>query len=101
MRKGMLNNVQIRTLNHKGWNTNLVSSKLQKKSKENFDLVKTKCEVQHPKEDLTDTSNEIILNSSLQTGSHTYKAKWVVSDSGYDVLSGLPCHDKECPSIII
>lgn len=44
---------------------------------------------------LTETLHEVILNSTLQMGSHSNSTNWVISDCRYDVLLQMPWNAKD------
>lgn len=96
---GALNSVPVCVLKDDGCNKNILSTRLLKQNQQHFNPVKIKCIVQHSKEDFTDTSNEVILNGTLKTVSHTCATHWVVSDCGYDDIFGMPWHVKERPTV--
>lgn len=66
MLKGKLNNLPVLIRKGDRCNTNIVPSKPVKRSGQNFNLIKVKCEVHYFKEDMTKTSREVFLNGTLQ-----------------------------------
>jgi len=97
--KGKLNSVSVRVLKDDGCNTNVVSKKIVDLNRQRFTVRKEKFVVQHSKDGENEEASKIILNGTLKIGSHTYTSNWVVSDTRYDVILGMPWHVANNPQI--
>lgn len=63
-------------------------------------MVQGKFEVQHLKENMTDTWNRVIFNGTLQIAHDKHRENWIVPDCMNDVLLRIHCHFKESLSVI-
>lgn len=84
--EGTMKKIPIRVLKDDGLNSDIAPSRHVRENQQHLKLVRRKREAQHFEEGMAETSHEVILNATLQIGSHTYKENWVVSASRYDVL---------------
>ena len=96
---GKLNGVKVRVLQDDGCNTNVVSKRLVKKFRHCFKVVDDDVLVQHSDKDSNERSSQVVLNGTLKIGNHTYTSNWVVANSRYDVLLGMPWHVAHNPTI--
>ena len=97
--KGSLNGVRATVLKDDGCSTNLVSKRFVDRNRQLFKLKKAEVPIMHSKEDSEEMATEIVLNGTLKIGFHTYTSNWVVGDSRYDVLLGMPWHVATDPKI--
>ena len=97
--KGKLNGLDVQVLKDDGCNTNLVSKKFVEKNRNCFNIKKKKIPIHHSKKGSDEMACEYIANGTLMIGSHTYTSNWVVGDSRYDILLGMPWHVANNPEI--
>ena len=90
--RGRLNGVSVRVLKDDGCNTNVISSRIVDLNRQNFRVIRKNVVVKHSKDGTNEQSSQIVLHGTLKIGSHTYTSNWVVSDTRYDVLLGMPWH---------
>lgn len=96
---GSLNGIRVQVLKDDGCNTNIVSERLVKMYRKKFKIVNRKVVIQHSKSDSNENSSQVIVNGTLKIGDHLYTSNWVVSNSRYDVLLGMPWHVAHNPEI--
>lgn len=96
---GKINGVKVRVLKDDGCNTNVVSKRLVKKFRHCFKVVDDDVLVQHSDKDSNERSSQVVLNGTLKIGNHTYTSNWVVANSRYDVLLGMPWPVAHKPTI--
>ena len=83
---GKLNGVSARVLKDDGCSTNVISRRFFGLHRRRFHVMEASIEVKHSKEESNETASQVVLNGTLQIGSHTYTSNWVVADCRYDVL---------------
>lgn len=96
---GALQGKSVKVLKDDGCNTNVVSRQFVQNNRSLFEIVDKKVQVNHSKKGTKEDASEVILNGTLNLGNHTYTSHWVVADSRYDVLLGMPWHVANNPSI--
>ena len=96
---GKLNGVSARVLKDDGCSTNVISHRFFGLHRRHFHVRKATVVVKHSKEELNETASHVVINETLQIGSHAYTSNWVVADCRYDVLLGMPWHVANKPKI--
>lgn len=97
--EGELNDVSVRVLKDDGCNTNVISQRLYDLNRQCFRSKRKKVVVRHSRDGWTEVSSKIVLNGTLTIGAHTYTSNWVVMNTRYDVLLGMPWHVANNPEV--
>jgi len=96
---GKLNGVSARVLKDDGCSTNVISHRFFGLHRRHFHVRKATVVVKHSKEELNETASHVVINETLQIGSHAYTSNWVVAECRYEVLLGMPWHVANKPKI--
>lgn len=96
---GKLNDVSVRVLKDDGCNTNVISQRILDLNRQCFRTKRKKVVVRHSRDGWTEVSSTVVVNGTLKIGSHTYTSNWVVMNTRYDVLLGMPWHVANNPEV--
>lgn len=80
-----------------GCNTNVISKAFVKQNRRLLKIRKTRSVINHSDKARTETSSEIVIGAEVEIGKHKYTSNWVVANSRYDLLLGMPWHTETNP----
>lgn len=86
-------------LKDEGCNTNVISKEFVKQNRRFLKIRKMHSVISHSDKNSSEWSSEIVIEAELEIGRHKYTSRWVVSNSRYDHLLGMPWHTEKNPQI--
>lgn len=89
---GMMAGKQVTVLKDDGCNTNILSTDFVRRNRHLLQTAKRNTVIKHSDKETTQRSNIVVLNATLNIDSHLYTSNWVVANSRYDVILGIPWH---------
>lgn len=96
---GVLVRCQLTVLKDDGGNKDVLPKSFVDRFRANLDDRETSFVIHHSNKENTKESREIVINAVLKLGSNNYKSNWVVEDSPYDVMLGVPWNVHTKPSV--
>lgn len=97
--KGQLAGAPVNVLKDDGCNTNVLSASFVRKHREKLDVRKTTVEILHSSSKETEITNEIVYDTTITIGDHSYRSNWAISSTRHDVLLGMPWHETHEPAV--
>lgn len=94
---GTFNGNPARVLKDEGCTSNFVSRECASANKHLLRFTPVLIDVNHSKQDANGIATEVIDHGKVQMGSNCYSGNWIVVDSHYEVLLGMPWHTEEHP----
>lgn len=94
---GTLAGQQLTILKDDGCNTNVLSKTFVNKNRHLLNIQKEQSVISHSDKDYIETSSDIVVDAEVEIGCYKYRSNWVVANSRYDMLLGMPWHEEANP----
>lgn len=99
MLKGELRGYNVNILKDDGCNTNVISSDFVRKHRKELDIRACNLTIHHSNKEIEETATEVVWDTEVRIGNSVYRSNWVVSETRYDVLLGMPWNEEIDPRI--
>lgn len=97
--RGTILGQQVKVLKDDGCSTNVISREFVDKHRKFLNIQSTSFFINHSSKNSTEKANELVVNTEIQIGDHTYRSNWIVADCRYEILLGMLWHVACCPTI--
>lgn len=97
--KGVPHGKQLAVLKDDGCNTNVISKSFVEANRHLLTLRHEPSLISHSDKDYTETSEEVVVDTEIELGTHSYRSNWIVANCRYDLILGMPWHEATNPSV--